>query len=151
MKQQCDVLSDFRYTLNPQSFQAPSPFRQMHFEHECRFVDKLLRSIERQIQDCNELRDRVFRLTNENVQLVETWQDENSKSIFIFTIVTIIFLPLTFVSGFFGMNLVGISGTTSSTVHFWKVAVPLTVGISLICAGVIWRKKLKFRAKRKRH
>jgi Mg2+ and Co2+ transporter CorA len=150
MRQQCDVLNDFRYTLSPQSFQAPSPFRQMHFEHESRFIDKLLRSIERQIQDCNELRDRVSRLTSENVQLVETWQDENSNSIFIFTIVTIIFLPLSFVTGFFGMNLQGISGTTKKTIHFWEVAVPLTVGIALVCAGVVWRNRLRFMKKIKR-
>ena len=90
-------------------------------------------------------------MTLENVQLVETWQDENSNSIFIFTTVTIIFLPLTFLSGYFGMNLSGIINTTSGVVHFWEVAAPLAVGIGLICAGVIWRKKLKFRRKSKRH
>jgi Mg2+ and Co2+ transporter CorA len=92
----------------------------------------------------------VSRLTGENVQLVETWQDENSNSIFIFTIVTIIFLPLSFVTGFFGMNLQGISGTTKKTVHFWEVAAPLTVGIALVCAGVVWRNKLRFMKEIKR-
>jgi Mg2+ and Co2+ transporter CorA len=150
MKQQCEVLVDLRWKLNPQSYSTPNPFRHMHFEHERKFIDRLLMSIQRQMVDHDELRDRAVRLTRENVQLVETRQDENSNSIFIFTIVTIVFLPLTFVSGFFGMNLSGIAGTTSGTVHFWEVAVPLTIAIAIACVIIVFRKKLFWQRKSKR-
>lgn len=37
------------------------------------------------------------------------------------------------------MNLVGISGTTSTTSHFWEIALPMTGGILLLCVAVIFR------------
>ena len=67
---------------------------------------------------------------------METLQDDNSKAIFIFTMVTILFLPLSFVAGFFGMNVQGVSGTTSGVRHFWEIALPLTGGIIVLCAVV---------------
>ncbi len=150
MKQQCDVLRSFQHKLDPQTFENPSPFRLMQFQHESKFIDTLVTSIERKILDCGELRERASRLTTENVQLVETKQDENSNAIFIFTIVTIVFLPLTFVTGFFGMNLSGIAGTSSTTSHFWAVAVPFTVGVGLLCVGTVYRRKIFRRQKDKR-
>lgn len=141
MKQQCDILNDVRYKLNPASFSDPSLSRQISFEYESKFIDRLILSIHQRICNYEELSDRVSKLTVEDVHLVETQQDENSKNIFVFTIVTIIFLPLTFVSGFFGMNLSGISGTTSTAVHFWEVAVPVTGVVCIFLLLVVfWRK-----------
>lgn len=52
---------------------------------------------------------------------------------------TIIFLPLTFVAGFFGMNLSGIANSTSTTTHFWVIAAPVTVGVVMICSVVAFK------------
>ena len=79
------------------------------------------------------------------MQLVETLQDDNGRAIFVFTFITVLFLPLTFIAGVFGMNLIGISDTTSTTQHFWKIALPVTGGIIVLCAVVIiWGEKIWF-------
>lgn len=37
------------------------------------------------------------------------------------------------------MNVQGITGTTSDVRHFWEIAVPLTVGIVILCVIVAIR------------
>ena len=136
LKQQNNVLLQFRSSLDPETFRAPSLARKLRFEYECKGIDKILMTINEHLRAYAELRDRAKQLSIENVQLVETLQDDNSKAIFIFTMVTILFLPLSFVAGFFGMNVVGISGTTKGVRHFWEIAAPLTVGIVVLCIVV---------------
>lgn len=61
------------------------------------------------------------------------------------TITTIVFLPLTFLTGYFGMNFKGTWGALDqSVIYFWKIAVPVTVFILLIIAGPpVWRILIK--------
>jgi Mg2+ and Co2+ transporter CorA len=105
----------------------------MKFQYESKSIDKILKVINESIIDCAELRERASRLAVQNVQLVETQLEDNSKAIIVFTVVTIFFLPLSFVTGFFGMNLGGINPTTSTATHFWVIALPLTFGIVFLC------------------
>lgn len=138
LHQQQQVLVDFRHYLNPLTFKRPSIARKLRFEYEDRSIAKLLRSIEEQLQSCTELRDRAKVLAIQNVQLVETSQDDNDRAILIFTFITVFFVPLTFVSGFFGMNVDGISSKTFSTADYWKAALPLTGGLMIISGAVIF-------------
>ena len=55
------------------------------------------------------------------------------RAIIVFTVVTIFFLPPSFVTGFFGMNPQGITATTSTVKHFWVIALLLTFGVVLLC------------------
>lgn len=69
-----------------------------------------------------------------NIEIAEEGQ---SKAILVFTLVTIIFLPLSFVTSFFGMNTSDIRDIDNSQVIFWIVAIPLTIvvgGLSLLVA-----------------
>ena len=136
LNQQNNVLLQFRENLNPKTFQAPSIARKLRYKYECRGIDRLLEKIKESSSSFSELFRRADQLGHENVRLVETLQDDNSKAIFIFTLVTILFLPLTFVAGFFGMNLKGIDGSERDYWHFWTIALPMTAGIILICTLV---------------
>lgn len=86
------------------------------------------------MKNCDELMERAKSLAIQNVQLVETFQDDNSKAIFVFTIVTILFLPMSFVASFFGMNVIGINATATTLKHFWVVSLPLTFGVVIPCS-----------------
>lgn len=68
---------------------------------------------------------------------IEIMEEGQSKAILVFTLVTIVFLPLSFVTSFFGMNVTDVRNMGHSQVVFWEAAIPLTVvigGLSLIVA-----------------
>jgi len=87
--------------------------------------------------------ERAERLAEQNVQLVETQQDDNSKAIMVFTIVTVLFLPPSFISSYFGMNLKGIGNTDSGPRRFWYIAAPLTAGVTLLCVLLVYFTPIK--------
>ena len=47
--------------------------------------------------------------------------DSQNKAILVFTGVTTVFLPLSFFTSYFGMNLNGIADSHESQGYFWKV------------------------------
>jgi hypothetical protein len=78
--------------------------------------------------------DKLADTLRHNISIAE---EGNSKAIFIFTLVTIIFLPLSFVSSVFGMNTVDVRDMASTQTLFWAIALPVTAavgGISLLAA-----------------
>jgi len=135
MKQQDDVLSSLRVSLDPKTFSTPSITRKLRYDFECNAIDRILIRIRENTKNCDELIERAKSHAVQNVQLVETFQDDNSKAIFVFTMVTILFLPLplNFVASFFGMNVIGLSNTTTTLKHFWTLSLSLTFGIVIPC------------------
>ena len=136
LKEQNNVLSGLRASLDPRTFTTPSITRKLRYNFECKAIDRILTKIQEQMKNSDELMSRAKSLAIQNVQLVETFQDDNSKAIFVFTIVTVLFLPMSFVASFFGMNVVGLSATTTTLKHFWVIALPLTFGIVIPCTIV---------------
>ena len=136
LKQQDGVLSGLRTSLDPKTFSTPSITRKLRYRYENKAIDGILDRLQEQMKNCDELMDRAKSLAIQNVQLVETFQDDNSKAIFVFTIVTVLFLPMSFVASFFGMNVIGLSATTTPLKHFWVIALPLTFGIVIPCTIV---------------
>ena len=68
---------------------------------------------------------------------VEITEEDHGKAIWVFTTVTTIFLPLSFVTSYLGMNTSDIRGMNSSQGIFWAVAVPSTtiiVGLAFMIA-----------------
>ena len=63
------------------------------------------------------------------IQLVNIRLEDHGKAILVFTVVTIIFLPLNFVTSFFGMNTVDIRDMTATQSLFWLVAICVTAGV----------------------
>jgi len=135
LKQQERVLLLYRKSLDPATFNKDKAGieRENKFPYEERSISAVLKAVRERISDFDELRNRMTQLRIQNVQLVETQQDENNKAILVFTAVTILFLPMSFVTGYFGMNLQGISNTNNGIGNFWAVAVPLTSAIAIPC------------------
>lgn len=65
-------------------------------------------------------------LAENTKQSLEINEEDHGKAIMVFTIVTVIFLPLSFVTSFLGMNTTDIRDMGSSSTLFWAIAVPLT-------------------------
>ncbi|KAL4872484.1 hypothetical protein BDV12DRAFT_193571 [Aspergillus spectabilis] len=64
-----------------------------------------------------------------NVEKIESDKGRQHPAIYAFTIVTIIFLPLSTVSSNFGMNTVDIRNIEDGQWIYWAVAIPLTIVI----------------------
>ena len=61
----------------------------------------------------------------------------------VFTIVTVIFLPLSFFTSYYGMNLKDIVNTTNGQGYFWKVCGTATLAIVLLTALGAFRHHLR--------
>ncbi|KAK5107724.1 hypothetical protein LTR62_000746 [Meristemomyces frigidus] len=92
-------------------------------------LSQLLDNLSRELIDLTDLRDNADRLVTRTIQLVNIRLEDHGKAILVFTIVTIIFLPLNFVSSFFGMNVYDIRTLAATQSLFWMVAICVTVGV----------------------
>ncbi|TKA74448.1 hypothetical protein B0A55_05071 [Friedmanniomyces simplex] len=90
---------------------------------------QVLDNLQRELVDLQDLRDNTDRLITRTIQLVNIRLEDHGKAILVFTVVTIVFLPLNFVSSFFGMNVTDIRNTTRNQSLFWAVAVCVTFGV----------------------
>jgi hypothetical protein len=89
----------------------------------------LLENLRRECDDLCELRDNSNTLVNRTIQLVNIRLEDHGKAILVFTIVTLIFLPLSFISSYFGMNTSDIRNMDATQTRFWTVAASVTIGV----------------------
>lgn len=90
---------------------------------------QLIDNLQRELADLQDLRDNANTLINRTIQLVNIRLEDHGKAILVFTVVTIIFLPLNFVSSFFGINTSDIRDMAATQSLFWAVAVSVTTGV----------------------
>jgi zinc transporter len=84
---------------------------------------------------CSEMIDRIKLLQDEVFAVVS---EQTNRTLFILTIVTVLALPMTIVSGFFGMNVAGVPFQHGG--GFWLV-VTLTIGASAAGAVLLLRRR----------
>ena len=65
--------------------------------------------------------------------MIESNKDRQEAAIYAFTIVTVIFLPLSFVSSLLGMNTSDIRDMKQGQWLYWGAALPLTGLIIILC------------------
>lgn len=92
-------------------------------------IAQVLDNLEREVADLRDLRDNADRLVTRTIQLVNIRLEDHGKAILVFTVVTIIFLPLNFVSSFFGMNFADIRDMRQTQWLFWAVALCITAAV----------------------
>jgi hypothetical protein len=73
------------------------------------------------------------RLNLQNINKIEYNKDRQEAAIYAFTIVTIVFLPLSAVAGILGMNVSDIRDMGQKQWVFWVTALPLTGIIIFLC------------------
>ena len=72
---------------------------------------------------------------------IDTHKDRQENAIMVFTIVTITFLPLSFVSSVFGMNTHDIRNMTYNQWTYWATAIPLSLVV--VFSSLYWAGELR--------
>lgn len=85
-----------------------STYRQLSFSHRSDPSAQPIENLQRGYIDLCDLRENSNNLINRTFQLVNIRLENYGKAFLVFTIVTIIFLPLSFISSFVGMNFADI-------------------------------------------
>nr|ODN85739.1 hypothetical protein L203_04613 [Cryptococcus depauperatus CBS 7841] len=99
-----------------------SPLTKVYVEDVIDHLEMVTGSLEQFAATCDRLTDYVF-----NVLSFQT-----NASMERLSIVTVVFLPLTFIASYFGMNFTQFAQIEGPVSYFWKVAVPCTVAFFLV-------------------
>jgi hypothetical protein len=97
------------------------------FPYERALVDACLDNLSLAREDYVDLIRRCGPLSERAKQMLEINEEDHGKAIMVFTVVTVIFLPLSFVTSYFGMNTSDLRDMNQGQSLFWSVAIPLTL------------------------
>ena len=97
-------------------------------------------------QTLDQLHSSADGMINLIFNTITAYQNESMKKL---TGATIMFLPLSFVTGYFGMNLTDFPSLQNNESFFWLIAAPIAMGTALILGwGKFWRQIMKRRLRR---
>ncbi|KXT10639.1 hypothetical protein AC579_1250 [Pseudocercospora musae] len=92
-------------------------------------------TISSRIDQFKALQNRTTDLGDWHLAEIDTHKDRQEAAIMVFTIVTLIFLPLSFVASVFGMSTSDIRDMSQGQWLYWVVAIPVTV---VVAGGSLW-------------
>ncbi|KXG51206.1 Mg2+ transporter protein, CorA-like/Zinc transport protein ZntB [Penicillium griseofulvum] len=133
------VLTNYLNVINPHSFRVTTESRISSFELENVQLSKLINQLNAELGAISLLNIKLDSLANQTRSGVDVRQEDQGKAILVFTIVTVVFMPLSFVTSYFGMNTNDIRDMDSSQTLFWAISAPLTVGIITVVLVVAFQ------------
>ncbi|KAI1073921.1 hypothetical protein F5B20DRAFT_574473 [Whalleya microplaca] len=142
---QRETLYNFDLVINPDSY--PRGFKHEEraklFSSEYGLIIWEDKKLEKDIHQISQLLLNCDWMVEQVRELTEIMKDDQGRAIFIFTTVTIIFLPLSFVATYISMSG-GTTGQDWSGIQalFWEVAGPLTLGVLTFCLFVAQRENI---------
>ncbi|RYN19210.1 hypothetical protein AA0116_g2953 [Alternaria tenuissima] len=136
---QTKAFDNFLQILDPRTFKLPTSDRISLFLPESECISESLKSLQSKAVELEALKKRTQYLREQLKQSVEILEEDHGKAILMFTIITTIFLPLSFVTSLFGMNTSDIRNIDRTQAFFWVIAIPFTAVIVLVAILLAYR------------
>jgi Mg2+ and Co2+ transporter CorA len=141
------TLRSFDLVLNPATYTGSMRHeeRDKLFEMEYEVVLGQDARLDKDIRDITKLLELCSWMVEQIRERTEIMKDDQGQVLLIFTTVTVVFLPLSFVASYVSMS----GGTTGLDWGglqglFWKVAGPLTACVIIFCLVVAQRRRLSW-------
>jgi hypothetical protein len=115
--------------LNDATYPVDIPSRRALYSYERILLNSCLDNLTLTREEYEDQIRRCGPLSNSTKQSAEINEEDHGKAILVFTVVTVIFLPLSFVTSYLGMNTSDIRDMDNKQSLFWEIALPLTMGI----------------------
>lgn len=131
--EQRGALEDLLSVLEPADLKKTSKARYRRIE---RLNEQMTDQISQDEQNLSQLVEILQELEVKARYRIEVLEEDNRKTIFVFTVVTAVFLPLSFVTSFLGMNTKDVRDLDSTQALFWEIGIPITAIIIMII--VFW-------------
>ena len=117
-------MSNYTAVVDPATYETLRASRSARYAYEQPLLDSSMTALTDVQEDYAELRERCKPLAESTKQSAEINEEDHGKAILVFTVVTIVFLPLSFVTSYLGMNTTDIRNMGSTQTLFWEIAVP---------------------------
>ena len=101
---------------------------------------ELLDALDRMETLVDELQAIEQREAGLEAEVAARLSEETNRNLFILSVVTVIFLPMTLITGIFGMNVAGLPGLADPSA-FWWVMLAMAVVPAVFLAALRWRRR----------
>ncbi|KAL6798325.1 hypothetical protein J3E68DRAFT_449296 [Trichoderma sp. SZMC 28012] len=113
--------------IDPLTSRYTTETRLREFRAEVQYGNVQLHQLLERRREIDNLATRLWILKDQVKQTIEIMEEDHGKAIRVFTVVTLFFLPLSFVSSFLGMNTVDVRDSNWNQQIFWITGIPMTV------------------------
>ena len=134
MKQQ-ELLKNYFRILEPCTFRATTRARALCFRIEAPYLIAQQQRADSASLRIADLHSRLEDISAHVTRMLEVQQENNGNAIIVFTIVTIIFLPLSWATSYLGMNTSDIRDLAQGQWLYWTLSIPVTifaVGVAIL-------------------
>ncbi|KAG8526323.1 uncharacterized protein KY384_000316 [Bacidia gigantensis] len=143
LAQQYDKLGDLLNLFHKQPARIATALKDNKEQRDSRIdtirhnmTDKLRNQIQQRLENFDDLLEQVDRIQTLAAQSISLKVESNNRAVLIFTLVTIIFLPLSFVTSYLGMNTSDIRDINRNQGLFWIIGAPLAVVVVLATTAI---------------
>jgi hypothetical protein len=139
-RDQDDIFEGLRVILDSSSYRITDQMRLNSYEYieipEFHRLRAKEAAIDRHFTGSKNLLAKTAQVARYNIEINE---EGHSKAILLFTLVTIVFLPLSFIATYLGMNTADMRNMESTQAQFWGIALPLTATIGVVALLVAYK------------
>ncbi|KXJ84801.1 hypothetical protein Micbo1qcDRAFT_72922 [Microdochium bolleyi] len=131
------AIKDFVLLCADNTYATPSKRRVNQYQFAEQMEKAVISHLAEESRRLDELAKTFARLDERTSWNIEIYESDHNKAIFLFGVVALIFLPLSFFTSYFGMNTVDIRDMDLDQGDFWKTALPISaavVGTALVFA-----------------